>query len=1004
MGARKLTAQERPDNASFAALGDDSASEYGLSVQSALRDRLDVWLERATLTPQEALTATARAAELRARAIAAHEAAAPLDATGALVDAEIASFSRSKALQWIDDVTPRRAGLALDLGPAFTAGDAKAHLGMALDAIRAVGAHLGAPEPDRTHTRDARPHVIVRIESLVARCHAERRPATSDGLATALADLALCGRQNAVGVMLDGAADPVLAVRALLALHAAAGVQALDVSTQGQRPEAVSVDQLSMLGLSLPASDPPVLAMLRELRMVLKQNHARMPVRLDEVRFSSVAIERNDEACDDVESGDADALAVSRVATVAAMRYLFAERSVFRPSVLTVDAWLAAACHELAGVVDLELVHPESPLATALFNGVIGGDRLARSVRSIATFRFEPDGARAFGQSEAVMATGSAPEGTSASAEAQVTRADWLTQDVRALGASLAGALQRGKASPATHHGPAGSVVLPELGSDPFETVRALRDRAPRSAPTTALSLGEHKLLETLEAQLAPLLRDCGHAVAISTHCDAQNRHASAYPMGVNPAGEPHDDAIPMPGDTRRAAGRIEPTQPSDIDATLATLRDGAVTARRTPARERAREVDAFLNALEAASHRLLVPMIAEAGLTLRDALNELHVALERARSVRELAADDAMRGDVVRGEPHGTVLIRGPQAAPLRHVLSHVVAARLAGNSVILVSPAGADLVLAALTAVAHESGLSKNTLSILPGLDNAALDSLMVAPEIDAVGLIASARGLAVARQQLATGPAGVRPLIGDVLAHRVAVVAGEAANDALAAQLLSDAFTAAGQAPHACRVVLVADNAAEPFFERLAKMAAELSVGPPERASSDVGPMSDVLAEELGLAAIAELRRRGTTGQLCVGDVPATNFSGTFVGPAIFEVGLDEVTTQVAAPVMTVARYGGEAALLEALTQLGDRRGPMQLELYGCGPRLARRVAETVRPHALRVDGGPDLVERAQGASAGRSSDGRANDGRAGEVCAEPSRLRALLAAYQRRAFVA
>jgi RHH-type transcriptional regulator, proline utilization regulon repressor / proline dehydrogenase / delta 1-pyrroline-5-carboxylate dehydrogenase len=167
-----------------------------------------------------------------------------------------------------------------------------------------------------------------------------------------------------------------------------------------------------------------------------------------------------------------------------------------------------------------------------------------------------------------------------------------------------------------------------------------------------------------------------------------------------------------------------------------------------------------------------------------------------------------------------------------------------------------------------------------------------------------------------------------------------------------MLVSAFQSAGQRCSALRVLRLQRDVAPQIKEMLAGAMEQLAIGDPALLATDVGPVIDVAALD---RLTAHARRMDDAPRLLFRcRLPASCASGTFFGPATYEIdGLDVLTEEVFGPILHVLEYDGDRldALLAAIDAIG----------YGLTLGIHSRIESGVRRIAARVHVGNIYVNR-------------------------------------------
>jgi RHH-type proline utilization regulon transcriptional repressor/proline dehydrogenase/delta 1-pyrroline-5-carboxylate dehydrogenase len=494
------------------------------------------------------------------------------------------------------------------------------------------------------------------------------------------------------------------------------------------------------------------------------------------------------------------------------------------------------------------------------------------------------------------------------------------------------------------------SVPVEALVADPVEAARAVepvvgaphpRIALPRALfgaerPNSAgLDLSDERRLASLAAVLVP----------------GGGGPLSAAPLlgdGVA-AGEARE--VRNPADRRDLVGRVVEATPETVDAALAQAVAAAPLWAGTPPAERAARLERAADLMEERMPALLGPIVREAGKSLPNAVSEVREAVD---FLRYYAAQVRRGFENGTHRPLGPVACISPWNFPLAIFTGQVAAALAAGNPVLAKPAEETPLVAALAVRLLREAGVPPAVLQLLPG-----------GGEVGA-RLVADPRTCGV----LFTGSTDVARLIGRTLAERlgpdgrpvplVAETGGQNAlvvdSSALAEQVVADAvasaFDSAGQRCSALRVLCLQEDVADRTLAMLEGAMAELSVGNPDRLSTDVGPVIGDEARRGILDHVEAMRRKGRA--VHAPPLPEECRHGTFVAPTLIEIGgVAELEREVFGPVLHVLRFRRDR--LDALVEEINATG------YGLTFGVHSRIDETIARATERAAAGNVYINR-------------------------------------------
>jgi RHH-type proline utilization regulon transcriptional repressor/proline dehydrogenase/delta 1-pyrroline-5-carboxylate dehydrogenase len=385
--------------------------------------------------------------------------------------------------------------------------------------------------------------------------------------------------------------------------------------------------------------------------------------------------------------------------------------------------------------------------------------------------------------------------------------------------------------------------------------------------------------------------------------------------------------AVLNPADARTPVGMAVESDGALVDAAMSAARAGIASWRDTPLDARAACLERAAGALEDNKARFIGLLQAEAGKTLDDAIAEVREAVDFCRyyavqartslTPLQLAGPTGER-NVLELQGRGVFVCISPWNFPLSIFLGQIVAALVAGNTVVA-KPAGqTPLIAFEAVQLLHRAGIPVGALHLLPGGRETG-EKLVVHTQVAGVvftGSTASARAI---NQALAAKKGPIVPLIAETGGINAMIVDATALPEQVVDDVLSSAFRSAGQRCSALRLLCVQKDMFAPVMKMLTGALQERTVGDPQVLSTDIGPVIDAHAKERLLQHIGFLRRENAI-IYAGGEMPA---HGYFVAPHIARLEcVSELKEEIFGPVLHVLSWeaGDLDRLLDEINHLG------------------------------------------------------------------------------------
>jgi RHH-type proline utilization regulon transcriptional repressor/proline dehydrogenase/delta 1-pyrroline-5-carboxylate dehydrogenase len=440
------------------------------------------------------------------------------------------------------------------------------------------------------------------------------------------------------------------------------------------------------------------------------------------------------------------------------------------------------------------------------------------------------------------------------------------------------------------------NVPVVALLEDPVEAARAIVPLGaphpiialPRDifAPERANSSGFDLSSETRLAELAPRL------AASAKKVWSAGAPAGAKRLIVNPA------------DRRDIVGEVYYASASDVGSAVEAARAAWPEWRARPPAERAACLERAAALFEDHMSELAGLMCREAGKTLPNAIGDVREAVDFLRYYAARVKDDFANET---HRPLGVVACISPWNFPLAIFAGQVAAALAAGNAVVAKPAEETPLVAAEAVRLLHEAGVAAGALVLLAGEGDvgAALTSHPLVAGVMFTGSTEVARHIQGALVKRLGADGAPIPLIAETGGQNALIVDSSALAEQVVADALASAFDSAGQRCSAARILCLQEDIAERTIAMLKAAMAELTIGRPDRLSTDVGPVISTEAQRNLDAHIAAMRGRGFA--VYAPDLGEPCAEGIFVAPTLIEINeVADLSREVFGPVLHVLRY--------------------------------------------------------------------------------------------------
>jgi RHH-type proline utilization regulon transcriptional repressor/proline dehydrogenase/delta 1-pyrroline-5-carboxylate dehydrogenase len=373
------------------------------------------------------------------------------------------------------------------------------------------------------------------------------------------------------------------------------------------------------------------------------------------------------------------------------------------------------------------------------------------------------------------------------------------------------------------------------------------------------------------------------------------------------------------------------------------------------PVEQRCQVLEALAEKLESNRSELIALCQREAGKTIQDAIDEVREAVDFCTYYAEKARKNFSTPITLDGptgesnqlqlEARGVFVCISPWNFPLAIFTGQVVAALVAGNTVIAKPAETASLVAYKVAELLFESGLPSSAMQFLPGpggVLGAALNSDKRISGVVFTGSNATAR---IINQTLAARDesAPIATLIAETGGLNAMIVDSTALPEQVAKDVVNSAFSAAGQRCSALRILYVQEDIAERVLDLVKGMMQELAIGDPQLLTTDIGPVIDKAAQQNLNKYIEKMKASNKT---CFQvDLPDYCEDGTFVKPTLIEVdSITSLESEQFGPILHVVRFESKA-LDQVITDINAKGYGLTLGIHTRNKTRYEKIASSV-----------------------------------------------------------
>lgn len=391
----------------------------------------------------------------------------------------------------------------------------------------------------------------------------------------------------------------------------------------------------------------------------------------------------------------------------------------------------------------------------------------------------------------------------------------------------------------------------------------------------------------------------------------------------------------------------------------------------RTSVVERFVAIDKAASLLEKNMNEAIALCVYEAGKTVKDAIAEVREAIDYCRYYAAIARKNfeipkAMSGPT--GESNmlslhgrGTFVCISPWNFPLAIFTGQIVAALLAGNTVVAKPAQQTSLIAGFMVKLLHEAGVPGNVLHLLPGTGEELGPVFINDLRVKGVAFTGSTETARKINISLANREGPIIPFIAETGGQNAMVVDSSALPEQALDDIITSAFESAGQRCSSLRVLYVQEFVADKYESLLSGALEQLKIGPTNDLTSDIGPVIDEKAKKSLLAHINNMSGSAKLVAKSKIDLDSDK-NGHYVAPHIFEIkSITELSKEVFGPILHIVRYksGEIERVIEEINSTG----------YGLTFGIHSRIEHKIEEIGVAIKAGNIYVNRSMiGAAVG------------------------------------
>ncbi len=391
----------------------------------------------------------------------------------------------------------------------------------------------------------------------------------------------------------------------------------------------------------------------------------------------------------------------------------------------------------------------------------------------------------------------------------------------------------------------------------------------------------------------------------------------------------------------------------------------------RMPRDERAKFLKAISDKINENARLLTDLEVADSGSTLKKAKEDIYLSARNMNGFSKLAQLDleeqldtvskpGYSKNVLVHEPVGVVACIIPWNFPLKMAVWKLGPALAAGNTVVLKPSQETSVTAMELARIIAEIGFPDGVVNVLSGFGSECGRELTSNRMVDKVAFTGSTP---VGQDIMRSAAGTLKNVTLECGGKSANIVLDDADIDHAVDGALYAVFYHQGQCCEAGTRLLIPENIADGFVEKMVEKTKRMRIGDPANIQTDIGPLVSRKQQETVLSYIQKGNEEG--GKLVTGGgIPSSEEcrKGFFVEPTIFDRISNTSTIareEIFGPVLSVIRYKD---MQEAIAMANDSIFGLAGGVWSANPEKAMQVARQLRSGTVWINEWHLLSERA------------------------------------------
>ena len=405
--------------------------------------------------------------------------------------------------------------------------------------------------------------------------------------------------------------------------------------------------------------------------------------------------------------------------------------------------------------------------------------------------------------------------------------------------------------------------------------------------------------------------------------------------------------------DKSKIIGKISPSDKNELSEALDCADDAFNNWSKTDVSERASLLNKLGDALEDNKAELINLCHHEAGKNIQDSIDEIREAIDFCYYYAQQAEIDFKvldcpgptgESNQLSLEGRGVFLCISPWNFPLAIFIGQIVAALVAGNTVLAKPAEQTSLIAAKTIAIMHEVGFPKNVINLIIAPGSLVGKVLIPNDRIAGVAFTGSTETAKLINRTLSNREGAIVPFIAETGGQNAMIIDSTGLPEQVAQDVATSAFSSAGQRCSALRVLYIQEEISDRVIELLKGVMELLIVGNPCLHRTDIGPVIDLNSKEELLRHINKMKQEHKL--IAESTLPEYENKANYVAPIAFEIdSISQLEKEVFGPVLHIVRYKS-TDIDQIINDINNTGFGLTLGIHSRNNTFVQKVYSTVK----------------------------------------------------------